>query len=282
DVLLYILSFLPLRDLESAAAVDKRWRILVKGMVRREVTSTVSRYLPHPLDFRALMRTTHCVLSGSVVLNCVLRGSGLTNWRPDDLDVCCPIAMAPRVMKHLTTIQGYHCAHINSPFHDPLLEPGYDAGIASLVILERNNGKQLNLIVSIDNTATTPLTHTWGTLVNNFLTADAICIAYPRMTLDGIACINPHRPDLPRHVHSANKYRVRGFSVENFNNNDVVHSPLRKSHFCPHEWRTHFDAGCFTFRFGNVGDINLNDPVVPPPFGHSSWRYGGDLCGGGC
>ncbi|KAI0309612.1 hypothetical protein OF83DRAFT_1033429, partial [Amylostereum chailletii] len=152
-----------------------------------------------------LLRTTQSVVSGSVVLFYALANTHFADgWRPDDMDIYCPLVAAVPLLDYLVqhekyTVHGRHYAH--------------NSGIAAVIHLARADGTNVDLVCSARPSALAPLPSFWSTLVLNYASADALCVVYPHLTLRGRACLNPRFATRARTARCVEKYTARGFSV---------------------------------------------------------------------
>ncbi|KAI0054754.1 hypothetical protein BV25DRAFT_1816584, partial [Artomyces pyxidatus] len=225
------------------------------------------------------------IISGSTVLHFALQGTEqVLGWKANDLDIYCPLTTAASVIYYLVKEEHYvvvqTVAHRDRTF-ESLHE--YDNGaVASVTTLLTPDGKKVDIIAATRNAPLLPITYFWTTLVTNYMTADSICLAYPRLTLQGIGLLNPIRIPAPRVLKCISKYQKRRFTFKDFAAAPSVHHTFHnpKPLLCPHTFRTFTDTGCLQVHFSP--NRNRVQPLPLFPIYHPMWTYGGPLCAGGC
>ncbi|KAI0067108.1 hypothetical protein BV25DRAFT_1783243, partial [Artomyces pyxidatus] len=285
DIILYICAVCTLQDLCLLRSSAKRLRRVVDYYLRMSWQSTLRQYVNNALEFRSLLRDNRAVVSGSTVLEFVLRGNDSpVNWHSTDLDIYCPLTTAASIVDYLIEKESFRIVQDYSERdRTDDVEHEYDNGaIGSVTTMASPTGRKVDIIASTRNSALLPITYFWGTIVANYITADSICLAYPRLTLKGIGAVNPVRMPAPRVAACIEKYAARGFTLVDFGV-----GPARVRHtvynptplHCPHTLRTFDDPGCLRIHFNTPG---TSAPEALFPILHPMWKYGGDHCGPGC
>ncbi|KAI0049013.1 hypothetical protein FA95DRAFT_1677942 [Auriscalpium vulgare] len=156
-----------------------------------------------------------------------------------------------------------------------------DTGIATVLHLSRNSDRAaIDVVIAYTNSPTLPIRHFWTTLLANFISADAICVTYPKLTLNGRGCINPDRLADNNMSHVRAKYIDRGFQIGSWEENGAVHVNGISPHmYCPHQIRHFNDSACL---FINFDPMNSNQLLHIFPIYEPYWKYGGWECGGRC
>ncbi|KAI0043917.1 hypothetical protein FA95DRAFT_1479777, partial [Auriscalpium vulgare] len=276
DCLLCIIDASSLETLSALRGTNVRLRCLINGFLTRAWNTTLEQHFHDALGFREILRVTGSIVSGSHALYFALRNTEWHQWQPSDLDVYCPVAAGLDLVEYLVRREGYK---ISNPFEDSETRCLYQdvGGIATVVTLRRTSGQKVDIIVGTGPSALATLTHFWGTAVINFISADTICVTYPRLTLRGVCCISTRRHRVHRLRVCVLKYVARGFIVGGFSVNGVRSFHASDDPYCPHTERSFFDNACLTIHFGRDPPAIRGTPCV-----HPVWGYGGNNCGGHC
>ncbi|KAI9064829.1 hypothetical protein FKP32DRAFT_1527238, partial [Trametes sanguinea] len=155
-----------------------------------------------------LLRLTSSVISGSTALH-ILDVDRAATWTPMDLDIYAPCHSALQVVAYMCRVEKYELLEHPDTY-------SYAAGGFDTVYRLRRGTKEIDIIQSSTRSALHPIPFFWSTHVMNYLTADSFCIAYPELTLNGKALLNPihlldnlHAP--PSVVANITKYNARGY-----------------------------------------------------------------------
>ncbi|KAI0708642.1 hypothetical protein C8Q76DRAFT_597912, partial [Earliella scabrosa] len=156
------------------------------------------------------MRIKQVVGSGSAVLN-ILDVDRAMGWSPGDLDLYTPLGVAGELVAYLIAAENYRLLPRTK---DALPTSGEDEPQEEYT--EGGKGA-IDVIESATISALHPLAFFWSTLVMNFISADAYCIAYPEHMLAGRGLINPrcYGPDGNINKRTAvcvQKYQDRGYT----------------------------------------------------------------------
>ncbi|KAI0066303.1 hypothetical protein BV25DRAFT_1835928 [Artomyces pyxidatus] len=285
DVVLYVCELCTLEDLCLLRLSSKKLRNVVDDHLRMSWNSALKRYIKNAQAFRSLLRDTRAVISGSTVLHFILRGADTpTQWEPVDLDIYCPLTTGWSVVQYL--IKEETCTLVQERYSRDRTEEilhEYDNGAVNAVAsLITPAGLKIDVITSTRNSPLLPITYFWATLVTNYISADDICITYPRLTLKGIGLINPIRKPTFRVILCIEKYSDRGFTLVDFGMGPgaTLHTIFNPTPInCPHTYRTFEDSSCLRIKFDDVGESAPDAlfPILDP-----MWTFGGPLCGPGC
>ncbi|KAI0056642.1 hypothetical protein BV25DRAFT_1786274, partial [Artomyces pyxidatus] len=273
----YYLSF---QDLTSLRQTSQQWHALVSFFLRVYWNAMLKKYVSKPGRFRNILRRARAVVSGSTVLQFILRQTDLVDWEAQDLDIYCPSTTGSSVVNHLMVVEGY----ILAPLAADETETGdvvwdthkYNGAIRHVTALLTPSGRRVDVITAIRNSPTEPMTQFWTTLVCNYMSADSVCITYPRTTFEGVGYINPLRANEARVRSCMTKYSSRGFDCQRFDENDAQHTdtdPL-PAH-CPATLRSFQDAHCLRLTFDPVNEATIK-PIFPLYL--PAWTWGGDGC----
>ncbi|KAI0040956.1 hypothetical protein FA95DRAFT_1502085 [Auriscalpium vulgare] len=274
-----ILETISFECLAVCRGVCREWRRTSEIVLLRRWEAYLSDFIFNPLWFRAVLRATASVVSGSTVLHFLLKHSSHeSSWTPGDLDIFCPITSAESMLFHLTKFEGYRNKNSTEDIADGRDDYLVDntGGLFQVIHLERPDGREIDLVVSTRQSPLSALTYFWGTIVLNYVSADTICVSYPLWTLAGIGRLHPERSSFRHARLCVDKYHGRGFQLHTF---DSKQEPTYHSIYCPRSYRTFFDRSCLRFSFDAPSGLPLYQ--VRPPV-HPVWRYGGDACQADC
>ncbi|KAI0067133.1 hypothetical protein BV25DRAFT_1912457 [Artomyces pyxidatus] len=285
EIILMICEVSTLETLCRIRSSNKRLRQVVDRHLRESWNTVLKQYVDEAVPFRKLLRDTRSVISGSTALHFLLRGPDApVDWQPKDLDIYCPLTTAADVVDYLIVHEGFRVEKtMASRDRSPNVHNEYSNGaIASVITMSTPKGLKVDIIAATRNSPLLPLTHFWGTLVTNYISADTLCVSYPRLTLRRFGLLNPTRKPALRAAVCVDKYMKRGFDFTRFGLGlyPPRHTPftMRPLH-CPHTFRTFHDAGCLRIHFD---EPLLDRPLALFPTFDPMWRWGGAHCGDGC
>lgn len=183
----------------------------------------------------------NAIISGSFVVYLLF---GPVSWKPKDIDIYAPHALWKGLIASLEAIgfEEKNTTMDNDYKGDKL------PGITGLKHMTRD-GLQFDVIQSAEAAADFPIPHFHSTLVMNFLAHDHLSIAYPLLTLHGLAIQNPSY-SLSRGIRAGAqvKYDTRGFTLQAFRQRDHAEAagyttsifPCSAS-LCPQQERSFYD-----------------------------------------
>ncbi|KAJ3475091.1 hypothetical protein NLI96_g12068 [Meripilus lineatus] len=187
------------------AAINGEIRSLdIIDELNRRFNAMLGAYVNHPSAFRDLLDSTESVISGSFVARFL---EGDTNWRESNMDCCVDAVTAHRIRDHLVN-EGYEedTRVQNGPIYD-----GADATIQRVLpMFSRTKSRHIHIVVSTKKTSLYPIADFWATHLANFLSGNALCVAYPQ-TLKKVGLVVPGKVDEWRLPIIEGKYRHRGY-----------------------------------------------------------------------
>lgn len=220
ELLIQVLSSIPLRDMHSLLLVNTSWRWLVQSFLSRKYQLALLPYITDPSSFRDVLRNSHSVISGSFALDFSLHGTTRPSIDVGDIDIYAGVANAITIIEYLRRQEGYLAIPLSFLPCISFIDD-YDGGIAAVVRMLHPRGTKIDVICSSRISALHPLAFFWGTVVMAFLTSDGFCSAYQMLTECGIVCLNPSRDMTPRIRRCIKKYQRRGFTIGAFDTNKV-------------------------------------------------------------
>ncbi|KAH7904422.1 hypothetical protein BJ138DRAFT_1019164 [Hygrophoropsis aurantiaca] len=232
-------------------------------------------------DFKILMKTHQVVVSGSLVLQLLLPRDRIS-WPVTDMDIYVPCGTGQHIANYLN-IKGYSNITETLPPHTRYqFSQSHIHNVMTFTRLQRT----IDVIVSISSNPLLPIFCFHSTTVMNYFNADIFFSAYPSLTTNFKALINPFRfeSSKPTSVFKRclDKYVACGFLFA-FNpnawdvaSNKTVHE-CQEDYNCPHRMRTSVDNGCFRFNFGDSNGLHSDDMAddIGPPV---TWMLGGHMC----
>ncbi|KAJ3474677.1 hypothetical protein NLI96_g12325 [Meripilus lineatus] len=166
-------------------------------------------YTDRPSDLRRLLTLTNSVISGSTAVKFL---SPIGDWPTGDMDIYTyGQANADRL---ISFFQGARYIPVFRPAprrRYPEMSPGFIT-VVSLVRPASAGGRKIDIIISEHHSALFPISKFWNTFLFNFLTGDALCIAYPELTLLGHGYIRGIGMAHPRLEMLKEKYAARGYT----------------------------------------------------------------------
>lgn len=243
--------------------------------------SLLSTFTEKPDDFRAAMKNTGTVLSGS---RCLAFLSNATWANNDDFDFYCSYQGFDAFVHYLISVlhaeREVHFADSQPP-PDPddgeVTPPPNDflaPGITERLILSTPHAI-FDLKRSRSISSLTPIAHFHTTLLMNFLSADTLCVPYP-CGIDDNAFV--HTSELTAAHPFLTRYTNRGYnafesSIDYFTD---LYEPCCVPHgYCPKQPRYFGDMHCLTFRLHTPQYVPVEEQAWS-----AGWTFGGRKCGG--
>lgn len=263
------------------AKISPDVKLLVDTELARLWNEKLQDFVSSPVDFRAILRNSRSVVSGSVALHFILDNP--SSWNPGDCDVYVPAGSAFVVIDYLRHHEGYQFRNRSRQEHYGNLHfPSSLPAIMSIERLQRPDGKRIDVIESSTASALYPLPFFWSSHLVNYISADSICVTFPILTFQKRCLLFPGSNHTSTALQA--KYEERGFRVSSFleNTSEEVQAAYPRMHdgcddnpYCPHRFRFFGDEWCMQIVFdeeaGRTFGVDINSPF---------WRYGGRLCGG--
>lgn len=248
-------------DLSVVQAVGQLSTVLqskVRTYTKSRIHAALSPWIAHPLEFRDILRRTRSVISGSLALSVALDDQ----WRANDLDIYVPYRTPKSdVIAHIIDREGYHIQAVVARY-TPVAEGDQISPLDSIAGITRITKflkmssdcktTKIDLIESTDYNALTPILKFDSTWSMNWITADSITVAYPRLTLRHEGVFSKTQV-LKAYIHLPSwksKYlKERGFSRFHITSR-LVDEPCRE--LCFPLLRTSLDEHCLTVAFGEA------------------------------
>lgn len=253
-----------LSTLQKTSHISKAFQSGVRTYTECRLHIALSPWITHPIEFRDIMRRTRSVISGSFALGLAVRDS----WLANDLDIYIPHRTRKfEMVSYLIRREGFHVQAVVTNYTQTTEEEGPNlvlynvAGMTSITKFTKRwpDGKTTNidLIESIDGYALTPITNFDATWSMNWITADSITVAYPKLTLDHKG-VYKKRQRLAAHMHLPvwkTKYtNERGFDTFHIMSG-LVDMPCGA--LCRPLLRTSTDKHCLSIAFGKTAESSM-------------------------
>jgi len=248
--------------------------VLLRSYPLPSLSSFLDRFVEDGPRFRTFIRQHSIVLSGSAVLSYFNPAV-----KPNDLDAYTKRSEWNIVVWKMMAEFGATLVRCSRRYlHN---------GICQVARLETTRAA-IDIICSINDSASYPIAWFWGSPVQNAITADSFSVAYPWLTLQnlGVYCEAPSTaPD-----DIVEKYEKHGYQLAYHPSSfdavfhHAVDRCLFTAHLCLHERRFLGDGGCLNGRFLNDGAAELLPPGEQIELEHSTgiWALQTIGCGGSC
>ncbi|OJT04372.1 hypothetical protein TRAPUB_4915 [Trametes pubescens] len=276
-----MVPFMTMPALQALANVSPACKNLVVTHLDLAYDEALRQYVQDPHGLRGVMRMLRAVISGSFGLAFLLRNAGLA-ITPGDLDLYVPMEFATRLAAYLVSVEGYtHSATSPVPY-------GRNTAHQLVIVLEKE-GRRIDVVPSVNDSAIYPISHFWSTHVMNYITADTFCLAYPELTFSGRALLSPFQLIRGRHTSAyivalIRKYEDRGFAfrVRSYAWGNGT-SPLAcaNTEGCSRVRRFFGDRYCMVGSLSRTYEDCGFERGLPGPTTVCWWR-GGDICGTEC
>jgi hypothetical protein len=262
----------------------------VKHHIKRRLAALIRPFFPDPSDFLCALTKTHSVISGSQALSFMIppfQG----RWKPKDMDI---YTNSDNVIALISYIEqcGYTRAGTDGRGIQCMEDIEDDklyvrlGGISHVIKMSKEE-KQIDIIVSNRTSPIYPIFFFHTTLVQNFISGKGFFSAYPTLTDNSKAILNPisfspHKYPTAKIGVCVQKYNERGFET-GMKLADVDDGPEHKCHqspICPHTTRTTADRGCLFLPFKSA---TIKSKTVHRIYGSwfgLTWHMGGASCDG--
>ncbi|CAG7851832.1 SubName: Full=Uncharacterized protein {ECO:0000313/EMBL:CCA74466.1} [Serendipita indica DSM 11827] len=241
DAIFIILDYLPIQDAISFTQTCRAARRFHQAHFTHRVNKLLVPYVD-PEKMHTFMRDTGSIISGSSAL--WLLASFPTNWRPNDLDVYCPLNATPKAIEFFVS-EGYQ---VVSEYEPSNYTQRQLHSLARITKLARGEEQRIDLLESKTHNSFHPITVFHTTVVMNFISADFIVSLYPKATLSHVGASSYAHPAKPR------QYQERGYSIDGHE----VWSWL----FCPALRRQTSDSYCLALPYRqnrHLGDVESGE-----------------------
>lgn len=223
ELMTYIAMLLSLQDLYHLMRTNKAHRATCRDYLQRRYAKLLRPYIDDQESFRAMLRHTRSVISGSTAVAFGVNGLMDKPFTPNDLDIYASIVHGVTVIQHLRRVEGYN-AFIPKLTQVSLSIDDYHGGIATVIRLVHSTKPKIDVICSTRISALHPLCFFWSTIPMTYLTADGFCTAYPGPFFAREGFFHPIQCERPKVKECMEKYIDRGFHVSNFPQNEVCRS----------------------------------------------------------
>lgn len=303
---------LPIADLVRMLVVCKTFRTLATKAIHRKVHGKLQEWIGEkstPREFLDLLKVsffmflfslTHVfysykehggVVTGDPLLSLLFDWEFGHNWNWDtDLIIFVPKGHGAQFADDLQTLIGGDLPYV--PFRESY--GGYGIARENVQTMwHKDTAHEFYIIESKDESALLSIPTFHNTLAMNFLAFDHICVAYPKLTLQGIGCMHPKYFSNPFRLISQNSaYEASGFRVRYPMQPDGAQlsrgkipstCPVTPSledlsghglYTCPQLTREFYDKYCMILPFNGISFVYPNFTC--------KWELGGIRCGGTC
>ncbi|KAH7906346.1 hypothetical protein BJ138DRAFT_1117666 [Hygrophoropsis aurantiaca] len=274
EVITHIFTFMPIANLMEFASMCRTHRIWVLQYINQRKDNHLAKFVTSPTYLLHAMRITSSVISGSFALAMLLPAADVA-WGVADLDIYTNFKSYHRLIIYLLR-EGY-TIRSTTRRHSPVCYS--NSAIRKVMTLDKQT-RSIDVIISAFKDSTIPIFHFHSTIVMNYVSADSLFSAYPRLTSQYRALVNPL--SLPQsHVNGPScameKYRHRGFRIPTWSERNTPGDPhtCENNMSCPRQIRATHDRGSLRLELdiANVTDTadNEGNKVV-------LWRFGGERC----
>ncbi|KZS89911.1 hypothetical protein SISNIDRAFT_488774 [Sistotremastrum niveocremeum HHB9708] len=207
-----LFQFLPFRELMilSSFSINLKHRIQIFLLTR--FRTTFNNFIGDFDNFRTFWRTQNILLSGSAVLHFISQD---TNWYPHDLDFIVGRGNSDPLLEQLRVrgFTAYRKLFNKGPFFAATQYLLSHNIYAVHRLTHTDAGHVPQTFDIIESTLSDPietLIFFHSTQVMNFMTADALTILYPDLTLEHMGIVRDDDRDI---THLVQKYEERGFEI---------------------------------------------------------------------
>ena len=266
-----IFGYLHLGHIVQFSATCKFSSRVVRRYILFQHRHLAAHFFRNPDCLFRILYASHAVISGSCALY-LLQPLLSTLWFPYDLDIYVSQENSPLLLTALAT-EGYH-----HTLTSPTCVKQQSRSPRHFTISLTCSQQTIDVIVSPSDSVIFPIYHFHSTHLMNFVTHDALCCSYPRLTLCGASLINPflaHDSILNRaSIDALLKYRRHGFSYYNCYH---IHQNFR----CfKHTNRKLNDKSCMwvVTKSAPFSPHSCLDTYARLGIVNAHWRLGGELC----
>lgn len=230
-------------------SLNRYLRAEVKTYLLRRYNNTIRPWIDDAASFRDHLRRSSSIIGGSVALDMAL----CETWTPKNMDIYTPRGNEYVIVTYLILYEGYDVdTYVSAP--GPAAQH-HESAILSISTLYKTNynkdSMQINVIESTDPYAFSPLFQSSSTLGISWMTADAITIGYPTLTMYGLGMYRK-RHNLWGQANTSDwktKCLSRGF--KSISRSDW-RGPRSCGPVCRSKMRSTEDTLCLTLYFGKM------------------------------
>ena len=267
-----IFSYCDVHDLVQLGRTSRKYGTLIREYLSHRIHQTFLPFFTDVCEFRETLRSCDALVSGSAALHILLPPKS-TTWVPTDLDIYVPHPHFHYLSVLLQQEHGYHLIQEGNANVNP-----YTFSLIRSVATFSKGNQHIDVIVS-KTAAIGPILQFHSTAVMNFIDADNIFCAYPALTFQNLARINPGPLYFDRFrrrtISALWKYAGRGFRFINCKT-----APLSK-YSCKSIGRSLTDAGCMWINVNNLPYASATPINLFRQYGFLDvqWTLGGMVCG---
>ncbi|KAH7905060.1 hypothetical protein BJ138DRAFT_1118830 [Hygrophoropsis aurantiaca] len=269
EMLTHMLTFMSMSELLGFSSACKDHRTWVLQYLNRRIHNSLTVFISSPAALLDTMRFTSAVISGSFALAMFLPAAAV-NWNIADLNIYTRDIHYNQLVLLLlrdgykVNYGGYRAAPANY----------YNPAVKGIITLNKGN-QSVEIIISRTDSSIRPIFYFHSTVMMNFLTADSLFVAYPRLISHRRGLTNPlSRWDSETTRIAVDKYRQRGYTITDgrYNENHIC----EKHVWCTEHTRTTHDKGCLQLQLDRPNTVTL--AAIPRQTQLVVWFFGGKSC----
>lgn len=276
DIFYHIMSYM---DLSSVLLLSYTCSLLCQAVMDelRHCYLLILHFLLHDVQFfRHILRITNSVIAGPITLALIDRRRTLRDAISNTVHIYSPQNTFDQLHSHFLEVEkGVIVDDGPSLLRSGTNSIAYNVlGLLDVVRIQTSKAT-FHILRATSASPTQPLPYLWSTLLMNFFTADAFCIAYPKLTLKRIGIISDHiKAPSFKLDHLQKKYETLGYRIVPYIPVHYSFPPVSCCRFTPYcpaaEW--YFgDQQCLTVIFDPI----FNCKHAAPLGRDSAWVIGG-------
>ncbi|KAH7920569.1 hypothetical protein BV22DRAFT_1132961 [Leucogyrophana mollusca] len=279
DIRDHIFGYMNAGDTANYRSTSKTNSALPQEALRHRKTVTLATFVTDVTRFVELLRSSHSVVSGSLILRMLFPFNDAM-WEPTDMDIYTPIENGGTFVSFLLA-EKYRVAPPD------LIHASYSLSNISAVTSLIKGSRKVDVISSSTASAVIPVFQFHSTAMMSYMSANILFAAYPASTTAHGSIVNGSAFQENQFTmalcQALVKYSKRGFSIiPNIRSwiaeDDVGSCVCSQQIECPQAVRNSFDAGCLRIAFDpNVNARTINNGVNKIMV---TWCLGGDCCTG--
>ena len=179
-----IFGYWNVHDLFQLSTASHTTAKLATEYMAHQMELTIQCFFTDMQGFQQMLQSCNVVMSGSSTLH-ILLPSKFTSWVPADLNIYVP-SLHYHYLSVLLENHGYHKIQEGKENISP-----YSFSLIHTVSTFANSNQQIDVIISKNTDRISPIFKFHSSMVMNFFSPDHFFCAYPALTLNLIAKINP-------------------------------------------------------------------------------------------
>ena len=229
ELLYEVLQYCDLRVQVCLAGTNRFNQWVIQDYIRLRKKMLALRFFNDSERFYQMLKDWNSIISGRAALHLLLPAAH-TQWTPSSLEIYVPGCLYEEV-KFWLEREGYNIAHValrdsNPPSFSPIKQ----------AVVFMNNNRSVVVFASKTDAACTPIFHLQNTACMNYIGADRIFSAYPRLTFKYVAMINPAplfcNAFTIEDIDVLKEYEARGFSYSPWSTDDIKSADSPYRHRC--------------------------------------------------